>query len=180
MTLAISLWNITELTCLLFFTSFLCALYLCLFLICLASGMLYGDALSMHRPGCWRWSGTYAAPPSRVGKPCGCDCPLPCDAKASRGLVCIFLLPSLRLSCSFTHDCILLVCQSSHMHVVSINPQDMLLGRPTFTLSCMNRHTRTTVFPPSRICSIFPQESCGIRPISFILPVSSCLALKCV
>lgn len=41
-------------------------------------------------------------------------------------------------------------------------------------------HARATVFPPSRICSIFPHESCGIRPISFILPVSRCLALKCV
>lgn len=67
-TLAISLWNITELTCLLFFSSFLRALYLCLFLICLAPGVLYGDALFMHRPGCCCWSGTFVAPPSRVGK----------------------------------------------------------------------------------------------------------------
>lgn len=44
--------------------------------------------------------------------------------------------------------------------------------------SAARTHARTTVFPPSRICSIFPHESCGIRPISFILPVSSCLALK--
>lgn len=28
-------------------------------------------------------------------------------------------------------------------------------------------HTRTTVFPPSWICSIFPQEFHGIHPISF-------------
>lgn len=116
-------------------------------------------------------------PPSRVVKPFGCDCPLPCGAKASTGLV-IFLLPSLYLSCSFTHDCIVLVCQSLRMHIVSINPQDLLLGRPTFTLIHMNTLAHTAVFPSSRICSIFPHESCGIRPISFILPVSCCLALK--
>lgn len=76
-------------------------------------------------------------PPSRVVKPCGCDCPLPCDTKASTGLV-IFLLPSLYLSCSFTQNGIVLVCQSSHIHIVSINPKDFLLGRPMLTLIRMN------------------------------------------
>lgn len=92
--------------------------------------------------------------------------------------------PAVSLSLSrshlFTTHCILLlVCQSSCVHVVPINPQDLLLGRPMFhTQTHAQTRARTTVFPPSRICSIFPQESGGTRPISLILPVSSCLALK--
>lgn len=89
------------------------------------------------------------------------------------------LSPSLSRSHLFTTHCILLVCQSSCVHVVPINPQDLLLGRPMFhTQTHAQTRARTTVFPPSRICSIFPQESGGTHPISLILPVSSCLALK--
>lgn len=175
----------TELTCLLCFSFFLRFRSSCLCLICLASSMLYRDALSMYRPGCWCWCGTSSVPASRVRKPRGCYCPRTCDAKSSRGLVCIFLFPSrcLPLSLSrshlFTTHCILLVCQSSCVHVVPINPQDLLLGRPMFhTQTHAQTRALTTVFPPSRICSIFPQESGGTRPISLILPVSSCLALK--
>lgn len=57
------------------------------------------------------------------------------------GLVCVFLFPSLLLSPSFIHNCLLLACQGSRMHIVPINPQDMLLGRPTFTLSHVNTCT---------------------------------------
>lgn len=92
--------------------------------------------------GAWCWSGSFVAPPSRVGKPCGCDCPLPCDANASRGLVCIFLF-TLPPSLSFIHTWLYIVGvpKLAHVRVVSINPQDKLLGSPTLTLSRMNTRT---------------------------------------
>lgn len=91
----------------------------------------------------------------RVRKPSGCDCPLPCDAKASKRISLCFPLHPSSVSRSFTHDCRLLVCQSSRIRVVSIDPQDMLLGMPTFTLSRVNTRTHDC-FPAKQDLSYFP------------------------
>lgn len=62
----------------------------------------------------------------------------------------------LSLTHLFTTHCILLVRQSSCIHVVTIKPSGLASGEAHVPHSDARTHARTTVFPPSRICSIFP------------------------
>lgn len=138
----------TELTCLLCFSFFLCFLSSCLCLICLASSMLYRDALSMYRPGCWCWCGTSAVPASRVRKPRGCYCPRTCDAKSSRGLVCIFLFPSrclpLSLSLSFIHHSLYIAGMPKLMRTrCTHKPSGLAVGEAHVPHSGARTNTRT-------------------------------------
>lgn len=65
------------------------------------------------------------------------------------------------------------MCQKLGLTYLTHRPSCCLVG----PCSHSSAWTRTHVSPSSRICRIPPHhESCGIRPISFILPGSRCLA----
>lgn len=180
MTSAISLWNITELTCLLFLSSFLCALYACSWfswpLVCFMEMPFPCIALGANAGLGFLWC------PRLVSE-------TPVAVLLSSTLWCqsiqrirlcfpLTLPPSL----SFIHTWLFIADVPRLVHVRHIHkPSGYAMGEAHIhTQAHEHMHTRTTVFPPSRICSIFPHESCGIRPISSFLPVSSSLALKCV
>lgn len=161
--------GITELTCLLFLSSLLCALHACFW-------FAWPLVIFMEMPFPCIALGANAALGFMWHRCLGSENPVAVPSYSTLWCQSIPRI-SLRLR-SFKHDCILLVCQDLHKHVISINPQEMLLGRPTFTF--VHTNARAAVFPPSRICSVFPHDSCGIRPISLFLPVSSLLAAKCM
>lgn len=114
-TLAFSLWTCLSF-CFSLSPSSLLALYLCLFVICLASGMLAEmpfpcNALSAGLGIC------------RMVNPNGSDCPPPYDSEASRRLVCIFHLV-------LSHDCALLVSQSLRSAFPIRKPRGHVVGEP--------------------------------------------------
>lgn len=168
-------WSTSSLTCLLFSSSFLCALYRCLFLDLF--GLWYALQRCPFRASPWV---LVLVRDSGVAPVWGCkslwrwlSSTLWCQSIHRISYFLLALPPS-----PFIYTGLYGVDVPELVRVLYIHkPAGHAVGEAHVHT---HRHEHTAVFPSSRICSIFPRESCGIRPISFILPVSSCLALKCV